>query len=381
MKNVLIVGGGPCGLMTAIILGSAGHKVTLIEKKEWPVDKVCGEGIMPLGVDILRKYKILEKIDKNLSRKFHGITFIDNAKISADFNNDYGLVIRRTELSKALYETANAFSNIKLLPRTELMKLDYTESNVTAIVRNERANAAYTLDEFEYVVGCDGLRSKVRKLAGFESKILRSPNRIGARIHYQISPWSSHVEVYWKNGVECYVAPTSEDCVEFIFCWNNEKIKFNNSHETLEKLLAFFPDLESKLKNCKKLSSLEMASNFGQRVINPLKDRVVLLGDASIFYDPITGEGLTLAFKQAEILSENISRLDEENVKKQFVNEVEIIAKNYIRITSLALFLSDYPFFRSCIFNVVKYIPGIFSFLLAVNAGEKIASVPRKITN
>ena len=370
MKNILIVGGGPCGLMTAIILGTAGHKVTLIEKKDWPVDKVCGEGIMPPGIKVLRKYGVLDKIDKALSRKFHGITFIDNSKISADFNDDYGIVIRRTELSRVLYEKALSV-NVKLLPKTELVSLDNSDLKVTANVRNERTETPYVLGEFDYTIGCDGLRSKVRKLAGLEYKLLRNQNRIGARIHYQINPWTPNVEVHWNNGIECTVAPTSENCVEFIFCWNKDKIKFDKNFEMHEKLLSFFPDLKEKLKNCKNLSSLEMTGNFAQQVIVPIKDKVILLGDASIFYDPITGEGLTLAFKQAEILANHLANFDNNDVKKQFLSEINYIVNNYLKITSLALFLSDYPFFRKVVFSIVQYIPGIFQFFLAANICEK----------
>ena len=105
--RVLIVGGGPVGLATALTLATAGVPVVVVEKGTWPQDKVCGEGVMPTGVDFLQRFGVLAHLPADQSWPFRGIRYREPNGIiaEADFASGPGLGIRRLALSHALAAT------------------------------------------------------------------------------------------------------------------------------------------------------------------------------------------------------------------------------------------------------------------------------------
>ena len=98
MIDVLIAGGGPAGLATAIRCAQAGLEVTVAEPRAGPIDKACGEGLMPAAVAGLDAIGV----DPG-GRPLRGIRYLDE-RHQADglFRGGPGLGVRRTELHAAL---------------------------------------------------------------------------------------------------------------------------------------------------------------------------------------------------------------------------------------------------------------------------------------
>src|SRR5271155_2074453 len=104
-SDVLVVGGGPAGLAAAIALRQRGLDVLLADALLPPIDKACGEGIMPdsrrelaqLGVDLTRAH----------GARFRGIRFCDDrSTVSAEFASDEGIGLRRLTLHSLLVDRA-----------------------------------------------------------------------------------------------------------------------------------------------------------------------------------------------------------------------------------------------------------------------------------
>lgn len=365
-KKILIVGGGPAGLMTAIALSKHNAEITLIDKSDWPIDKVCGEGIMPSGVRILKKYSV----DKFINyREFSGISYVDGCQAEGYFNTQPGWLVRRKELSSGLVTAVRELTNVKLIPNTALSSWQEKDDKIVAYSSQD----SEMLGEYDLLIACDGLRSSVRKKAGLERMIGRQQNRMGARVHFKIRPWSRQVEVHWKKNIECYVAPTSDNCVEFVFGWDQKKLKLKTGKGSVleDQLFDYFPELKAKVSFKQKLSELEAMGSFGRKSSTPVDGKILMIGDALVFLDPITGEGMSLAFEQADILSQYFEDIFSKNGQLRYIMHVNKLVKRYVQMTKIVLLLGSFSRFRRLLINILVNYPRFFSHLLDVNMGQK----------
>ncbi|HEY7275775.1 MAG TPA: FAD-dependent monooxygenase [Trebonia sp.] len=230
MIDVLVVGGGPVGLATAIRCARAGLSVTVAEPRATPVDKACGEGVMPAAVRRLAALGVTPD-----GYPLRGIRYLDaRHRADAPFRHGDGLGVRRTVLHAALAARAAALG-IPVIP-----------ARVTTFERHpEHVTAAGV--EARYLVAADGLHSTIRRLLEREAlgpgalgpralgpralgrgaaavhqggaafgpgRGSRSPlPRYGLRRHFRVAPWTDLVEVYWTPEAEAYVTPVSADVV------------------------------------------------------------------------------------------------------------------------------------------------------------------------
>ena len=74
--DLVVVGGGPAGLAVAIVAAEQGLSVVVVERRDFPPDKACGEGVLPPGVKALQRLGIANRFDRSTSYPFAGIRFI-----------------------------------------------------------------------------------------------------------------------------------------------------------------------------------------------------------------------------------------------------------------------------------------------------------------
>jgi len=119
--SVVIIGGGPAGLAAAIVLASNQIPTVLFEKGKLPHDKPCGEGIMPTGVDFLRRFGVDSGIDRNQIFRFDGITYraFGRSTAAGTFREGCGWGMPRTVLSRALFQRATQLENLEIFQNSQ----------------------------------------------------------------------------------------------------------------------------------------------------------------------------------------------------------------------------------------------------------------------
>ena len=288
--DLLVAGGGPTGLATAIHAAAQGMKVVVIEPHAGVIDKACGEGLMPAGVKALSRLGV----DVARSRPFVGIRYVGQGRSAeASFHDGDGLGIRRTVLHAAMVERCAALGVEQVRGRVGDIVQD---SDSVRVLVDGTALAA------PWLVAADGLRSSIRDRLGLALPP-RLPPRLGLRQHFEVAPWSRHVEVHWRADVSCeaYVTPVADDLVGVAMLFGKDWRR-PPGQTPFNALLDGFPELRERLAGVSVASHPRGAGPFEQRVKRRVHHRVLLAGDAAGYLDPLTGEGLKLGFLGAEAL-------------------------------------------------------------------------------
>ena len=342
--DVFIVGGGPAGLAAALALRAQGFGVTVADPALPPIDKTCGEGLMPDGLAALTRLGIT--LNPQHFFPFRGIRFVGSgASVDANFPNGTGAGIRRTYLHQALIERAEEAG------ATLLWGVRVKGLSENGVMLDGGAM------QCRWVVGADGENSRVRQWAGLESARAASL-RFGFRRHYRIAPWTDCVEIYWGSGCQIYVTPIGREeiCVVAIS---------RDSHLRLDEALPMFPELSGRLQSAPATTTERGAVSATRRLARVYRGRVVLVGDASGSVDAITGEGLRLGFEQGMALASALAEGD----LKAYAAAHRRLARRPAFMAALMLSMDRSAWLRRRALRALSSEPRIFASQLAMHVG------------
>ncbi|MGE5221338.1 MAG: NAD(P)/FAD-dependent oxidoreductase [Omnitrophica WOR_2 bacterium] len=372
--DVLIIGGGPAGLAAGIAFAGQGVRTLVCEQKTFPVDKACGEGLMPTGLARLQRLGVTQHIPPGKSFPLTGIRYVSSKGqvLSGAFAEGPGLGMRRVVLSSALAKRAGEMDLLKVRQGCQAVPTGRTQAGIRVRVNGDEMIT-------RLLVGADGLNSRVRTWAGLQGP---KPGvlRWGARQHFQVAPWSEYVEVYWQKGVEAYVTPSAAGLVGVAFLWDRDLYRpAYGGGDLIPSLLCDFPVLEQRLDRALPLDAPLAVGPMQRRVRTPVADGILLVGDAAGYLDAITGEGLSLALAQALVAAEiavPLLKSDPAGVTplsaralQPYVRAHKAMLRTYLLITRLVLYLSRRPGLMDRFISILSTRPAVFQALLSANMG------------
>ena len=335
MTDVFVVGGGPAGLAAAIAARQRGFDVLVADCSAPPVDKACGEGIMPDGLAAARALGLeLE----GAGYPFRGIRFSGSGRtVEAAFPDGAGMGIRRPVLHEMMLDRA-ASLGVRFAWRRHITGLDDIQAR--------------------WIVGADGSQSAVRRWGGLD-ECRRDTRRFGFRRHYRMAPWSEYMQIYWGEHSQLYITPVSpgEVCVVLIS---------RDPHLRLDDALPEFPEVARRLAAADSVSAERGAVTATRRLKAVARGNLALVGDASGSVDAITGEGLCLLFQQSVALAEAMETGDLGKYRAAHRR----IGRRPRLMADLMLLMDGRRGLRSRALAALSAHPRLFGRMLAMHVGE-----------
>jgi flavin-dependent dehydrogenase len=343
--DVFVVGGGPAGLAAAIAARTRGFQVILADGAKPPITKACGEGLLPDALKALGELGVQLREDDGTA--LAGIRFEDErSAVSARFPDGHGLGVRREILHQRMVERAED-CGVSFLWNTPVVGL--FEEGVVAGGSKMRAR---------WVVAADGGQSRVRGWCGLASR-LQQRRRFAFRVHYSLAPWSDFTEIHWGKEAQAYVTAvgSQEICVVLIS---------NSANSRFEETLRRFPILCDRLKGAVHMGPERGAVTGMFNLERVYRKNVVLIGDASGSVDAITGEGLSLGFRQATALADALAEGDLDRYQKAHRR----LFRRPRLMGQLLLLLDQRNGLRERTMRALEAAPQLFERMLAYHVGE-----------
>lgn len=311
--DVLIIGGGLAGLVTALHLSKNNIKVCLIEKNEYPNHKVCGEyvsnEVLPylkfLGIDPLA-------VGAKQISKFQ-ITDTNGNPIMAHLPLG-GFGISRYAFDQLLYEAVK--HTVEIIFDT-VEKLTFEENVFKVSTQNKKILSG------EFVVGAFGKRSNLDSFLNRNFMAQNSP-WLAVKAHYDSDFPEDTVALHNFNGGYCGLSKTETGAVNACYLATFKSFKkYGNIEAFQENVLSKNPFLEQFFNNSKPLFKKPLAiSQISFQQKKPVENHIFMVGDSAGLIHPLCGNGMAMAIKSAQIFSEiYIEAFQTESIDRKAMEE------------------------------------------------------------
>jgi menaquinone-9 beta-reductase len=206
--DVLVVGGGPAGAAAGFWLAKAGHDVCVLERKAFPRDKTCGDGLTPRAVHQLREMGLEPAIaarhhrHDGLRAEAHGIT-LELPWPDHPVFPSHGYVVRRRDLDQMVAEQAGA-AGAAVRESSEALRPLTRDGHVIGALVKDKASGETREVHARYVVVADGSLSRFGRALG-TARNKSYPQGIAIRGYFESSlsadPWiESCLDVHDRDG-------------------------------------------------------------------------------------------------------------------------------------------------------------------------------------
>jgi 2-polyprenyl-6-methoxyphenol hydroxylase-like FAD-dependent oxidoreductase len=330
----IVVGSGVAGSTTAALLAQQGFRVLLVEKATFPREKICGEGLMPAGASILNELGILSQLRG--AQAFSGIHFhlprdrclaLNFGEVS---QTTQGWVVPRMVLDESLARFAAQQPGIQLREGFRVLSAQTgpKQVEITGLYQGKLQTHRARL-----LIGADGIRSRFHHGFGIH-RLKRRARRFALRTFYDQLEGSDRVEVHCCEAGEAYVAPMDNGAarITLLLFGSAQRTRGAALSDLYFEKLSLFPRLVQRLKNPYPQGPVQSTGAVSLEVSRCHGQRLLLVGDAAGAVDPVTGQGMTVALKNAQLACQVLKeRLHKDSLSEQDLGEYTRLRNGYFR--------------------------------------------------
>jgi menaquinone-9 beta-reductase len=298
MKDVIIIGGGLAGLISGIQLARASYSVTLIEKKQYPFHKVCGEYISNEAYPFLELLGVKFR-DLDISRINRLMVSSPSGKFLESELQLGGFGISRFALDNYLYKLA-LDCGVNVISGVAAEKVVFIRDHFMVTLANGKGLEALI------VIGSYGKRSRIDKNLD-RAFISRKSPYLGVKYHIKTDHPANLIALHnFKDG---YGGISKVEGSKYNLCYlsHRDNLKtYKNVKEMEKEVLYKNPFLKEIFTNSEFLTDPLVINEISFETKLPVENHILMVGDAAGMITPLCGNGMAMAIQGAKILSENI---------------------------------------------------------------------------
>jgi hypothetical protein len=305
--DITVIGGGPAGSSSAMLLSKKGYSVALIEKKVFPREVLCGEFISREVTQFMEENSLLDdflSLDPNPVTSFRFIGS-NGKEISSEFTfRAYAL--KRSKLDQFLLLKARD-SGVTVFQPAEVKEISEFNAGYSVILKSPEHQSVNVSSKI--IVAAYGKQNILdKKLLRHFSSISSHLNGIKMHLNRNyFNYFSQHeIQIYTGFGIYCGLNAVDENTITVCYLYDREKLKTSNN-KTLDILTSENPKFGSLLKD-NFISQLNCNPVYGTGDIyfdtRELTDKgIFYVGDAAGVIAPLAGDGIGMAVQSAQLLA------------------------------------------------------------------------------
>lgn len=308
--DVGVVGAGPAGATTALLLARAGLSVLLVDRARFPRDKPCSEYLSPATTGILERLggNLLAAVEGATHAKLSGMKVVApaGAAMCGRFRagpRPYSFALPRTAFD-ALLVAAAARAGAVVWERTTVEDLVWDRGAVGGFVARSAAGHR-TTHRTRVVVGADGLRSVIARRLGLVRH--SPPQRIAFAAHVaDVRGVDGVGELHVSHRGYVGLGPVGGGVttVALVVPLRRVRASARDYRREFFAELERFPGLAGRFDARRLVREVLATGPFAQWARRAVVPGALLVGDAADFFDPFTGQGIHSALRGAELAAQ-----------------------------------------------------------------------------
>jgi 2-polyprenyl-6-methoxyphenol hydroxylase-like FAD-dependent oxidoreductase len=302
--DAIVVGARCAGAPTAMLLARMGYRVLLLDRATFPSDTVSTHLIHPPGVAALKRWGLLDRVAGTGCPDIRTYAFdmgpfvITGSPGTQEAPVSYGP--RRTVLDKLLVDAA-AEAGVEVREAFAVEEIVIVDGRVTGIRGRGKSGQTVT-ERARVVIGADGLHSLVAKSVGAEQYHEKPQAQAGYYSYWSGLPMEGRFEAYDRPNRGWAAWPTNDDLTLVVVSWPIREFEANRKdiEANYLKTLDLAPAFAERIRAAKREERFVGTSVPGF-LRKPYGPGWALVGDAGYNKDFITAQGISDAFRDAEL--------------------------------------------------------------------------------
>ncbi|MBI2922746.1 MAG: NAD(P)/FAD-dependent oxidoreductase [Planctomycetes bacterium] len=314
--DVIVVGAGPAGSTLAALLGAQGLRILLLDRATFPREKPCGEYMSPEALATLHRSGALPRVEALPHRKLvgHEIWSYDGSHLRGTYHafggyapfRPYGIAVRRLLFDHELLRHAATFPRVTVRDGFRVDDLIRIGGRVVGV----RGQGDSGPESFAapLTVGADGVNSVVARCLGLTRQ---DPDvrRCAMVAYFRGMDIGDYGEVHLGEPGYFAMAPVDDELtnINFVVDGANLRGARGDAESFYMSALSRNPRLAGRLRRAERVGPVRVTGPMARRNRGTVAPGALLVGDAAEFVDPVTGEGIFIALRSAELAAEVIA--------------------------------------------------------------------------